>query len=64
MGYPCPATMELTPAIVGSNSGATCRCPPKTLRTSNSNICYPMYTKGPCTSGEYFAPNPTKQGIE
>lgn len=57
MGYPCPETMELSPAGGGM---AECRCPPGTAQDAKSNRCFKLFEQGPCDVGEYFAPIPDK----
>ncbi|KAL0272807.1 UNVERIFIED_CONTAM: hypothetical protein PYX00_005642 [Menopon gallinae] len=56
-GSPCPPTMELSPThdsqekIVGE-----CKCPPRTAQNATVDVCYPIYSRGPCERGYYFAP--------
>lgn len=60
IGYPCPDSMELTPA--GNNAysvngmTAECRCPPGTAQDNESTQCFKLFEQGPCELGQYFAP--------
>ncbi|KMY99698.1 uncharacterized protein LOC6738115 isoform X4 [Drosophila simulans] len=63
LGYPCPATMELSPTAVSAKRkdapAAECRCPPGTaLSPLHENVCYKLYERGPCQPEEYFQPVP------
>lgn len=59
IGYPCPDTMELTPAgnsMTTSGSAAECRCPPGTAQSPETSRCHKLFEQGPCDVGQYFAP--------
>ncbi|CAD7080307.1 unnamed protein product [Hermetia illucens] len=55
VGYPCPDTMELSPPS-NNNHTAECRCPPGTAQSVLNDECHTLFTKGPCSDGEYFSP--------
>lgn len=59
-GYPCPDTMELTPAAntvrLSTGMTAECRCPTGTAQLQESTHCYKLFEQGPCDNGQYFAP--------
>ncbi|KXJ69439.1 hypothetical protein RP20_CCG027033 [Aedes albopictus] len=51
--------MELSPVGVGSTStGSTaeCRCPPGTAQSPLTKRCHPLFERGPCEFGQFFAP--------
>ncbi|XP_034949164.1 uncharacterized protein [Chelonus insularis] len=56
IGAPCPESMELGPAAKGGGTIAECRCPPGTAQSRKDSLCYPIFTKASCPSGQYFAP--------
>ncbi|XP_021916488.1 uncharacterized protein LOC110828249 isoform X2 [Zootermopsis nevadensis] len=58
-GPPCPETMELGPGVKGD---VECRCPPGMAQLSRDAPCHPLFKRGPCPSGQYFAPVPDKPG--
>lgn len=53
LGYPCPESMELSPAGGGM---AECRCPPGTAQSAKTTRCHTIFERGPCDEGEYFGP--------
>ncbi|KAM3968324.1 uncharacterized protein ACR2FA_007875 [Aphomia sociella] len=55
-GHPCPETQELSPARWGGRTVAECKCPPGTAQLPHSTTCHKLFERGPCRSGEYFAP--------
>lgn len=59
VGFPCPETMELSPAGGGM---AECRCPPGTAQSPKTSMCHTLFNKGPCDFGEYFSPIPDPPG--
>ncbi|XP_055384230.1 uncharacterized protein LOC129613919 [Condylostylus longicornis] len=60
VGYPCPDTMELSPAtLTGKQMAklgitAECKCPPGTAQSRKNQKCYQLFEQGPCSKGEYF----------
>lgn len=58
-GPPCPQTMELGPGVKGT---AECRCPPGTAQSPRDALCHTLFKRGPCLTGQYFAPVPEKPG--
>lgn len=59
VGYPCPDTMELTPAgnsVTTSATAAECRCPPGTAQSPDTSRCHKLFEQGPCDIGQFFAP--------
>lgn len=69
IGYPCPETMELSPAPnVGKTKSARlnapaaeCRCPPGTALSAETNKCHEIFKRGPCEHSAYFAPLPEER---
>ncbi|XP_053953273.1 uncharacterized protein LOC128860064 isoform X1 [Anastrepha ludens] len=69
IGYPCPETMELSPApSVGKTKAARnnapaaeCRCPPGTALSAETNKCHDIFQRGPCERGAFFAPLPEER---
>ncbi|XP_067643794.1 uncharacterized protein [Eurosta solidaginis] len=69
IGYPCPATMELSPALIVGKSksarqnapAAQCRCPPGTALSADTNKCHEIFKRGPCEHGAYFSPLPEER---
>lgn len=65
IGYPCPETMELSPAPLngkskGNQNAATaeCRCPPGSALSALTNKCHKIFERDPCEKGQYFGPLP------
>lgn len=66
VGYPCPETMELSPAANSKHTSknapaAECRCPPGTALSAETNKCHSVFERGPCKSGQFFSPMPEGQ---
>ncbi|XP_047519813.1 uncharacterized protein LOC125059432 [Pieris napi] len=55
-GHPCPDTQELSPGRRGAMTVAECKCPPGTAQLPHSTTCHKLFERGPCRTGEYFAP--------
>ncbi|VVC92270.1 unnamed protein product [Leptidea sinapis] len=55
-GHPCPDTQELSPGRWGGRTIAECKCPPGTAHLPQASTCYKLFERGPCRTGEYFAP--------
>ncbi|GBP48280.1 hypothetical protein EVAR_43000_1 [Eumeta japonica] len=55
-GHPCPENQELNPGRWGSRTIAECKCPPGAAQLPHVTKCHDLFGRGPCRSGEYFAP--------
>lgn len=64
LGYPCPASMELSPILNGVTGRGECKCPPGTAQLNITSMCYKIFDRGPCDQGQFMSPLPTVRSVK